>query len=80
MSTVQLLFAIIAGLVSFIAAVMLLNRGNPWFINARAQKEPLLVGLALFVVLARPDALGAAAFVILFGLAMAGRFHSRVEI
>lgn len=44
--------AALIALVVTLAAILLMNRGSPWFINAKAQDEPLLVGIGVFLVLA----------------------------
>lgn len=80
MPSLQLAVASTAGLSTFILGVMLLNRGNPWFVNVRAQKEPALLGLGVFVAIVEPTLEGFAAAALLVGIALAGRFSDRVDV
>lgn len=56
--------ALLVAVAVALAAILVMNRGSPWFINAKAQDEPILVGLGVFLVL------GAGWFVNTVGLSM----------
>lgn len=73
--------ALIAIVVGF-GAMLVLNRGRWQFVNLPAQKEPALIALGVFAILARP-VLGIGSVIVgvgLIGLGLAGRFVSGVEI
>jgi hypothetical protein len=80
MPSLQLAVASTAGLATFQLAVMLLNKGNPWFVNVRAQKEPALIGLGVFVAIAELTTAGLAAGALLVVLGLVGRFSGRFDV
>lgn len=43
---------LLIALVVTLAAMYVMNRGSPWFINAKAQDEPVAVGIGVFLLLA----------------------------
>lgn len=66
--------ALLVGLVVAIVAALLMNRGNPWFLNVKAQDEPIVVGIGAGIAMGAPKladlAGGETVYWVVLGVAM----------
>lgn len=68
------------GLVAMIIGVLLMNKGSRWFVNLKAQDEPILVGAGVAIILASSSDLFTAIGVLFVIMALVSRYTGEVDI
>ena len=76
----RFVWAIAAALVTVVVASLVMNRGNPWFLNAKAQDEPVLIAMGVFLMVGVGGIIGGAAAMLLILLGFVSRYTDAVQI
>lgn len=72
--------ALAAGLVVFMLAVLLMNKGRMWFINILAQKEPLMLAIGVVIILLFNNPVAMLVGLVLFVVGFASRYTDAIDI